>query len=178
MDPKKAFTFCPRCGGKLAFPKENMRQCSVCHFGLYINPAPTNGVIIENNRSGILMVKRACDPEKGAWDLPGGFIQPQESIDASVKRELREELHIEVVIDRLIGIYTDTYLFDGVINYTMCIMVSADIVSGVITPDDDAEAYKFFSKKDILKQKIAFAGVKKGLIDYMKSADSFPNLTA
>ena len=89
-----------------------------------------------------------------------------------------EELHVKVVIDRIIGIYTDTYLFDGVIHDTLCIMVSVRIISGNITPDDDAEAYEFFSKKNVLKKKIAFEGVKKGIEDYIKSTASFPNLTA
>lgn len=176
MQPKKAFKFCPKCAGQLIPQKENSLECVLCHFHLYINPLPTNGVIIENKKGEILLVKRAFTPKKGWWDVPGGFIQPQESVEASVKRELREELCVEVVIKRLIGIYTDTYLFDGVINYTMCIMVSADIKSGAITPGDDVETYEFFSKKDVLNQKIAFEGVRKGIQDYL-SATSFPNLT-
>lgn len=176
MDPKKAFKYCPKCGGKLSSPVGNRLSCIICQYGLYINPLVTNGAIIENDESKILLVQRACDPKKGQWDVPGGFIQPQESVDTSVKRELMEELHVKVIIDRIIGIYTDTYAFDGVINYTLCIMVSARIISGKITPDDDAEAYAFFSRKDILKQKIAFEGVRKGIKDYL-SATSLPHLT-
>lgn len=178
MHPKKAFKFCPKCRGKLAVPKGNMLQCSICHFRLYINPIPTNGVVIANNKGDILLVKRAFEPGKGAWDVPGGFIQPQESIDASVKRELKEELGIDACISRFIGIYTDTYLFDGVINYTMCIMVVADIVSGNITPADDAESYAYFPKSEILRERIAFEGVRKGLVDYMKFTTSLPSFTA
>lgn len=178
MDQKKAFKFCPRCGGTLSLPEGNRLSCLKCRYGLYINPLVTNGVIIENNDGDILLVKRACDPQKGQWDVPGGFIQPKESFDASVKRELMEELNVRIAIDRIIGIYTDTYLFDGVTNDTICIMVAAHIISGAITPDEDAEAFEFFSKKEILKQKIAFEGVRKGIEDYIKSTTSFPNLTA
>lgn len=175
MDPKKAFKYCPKCGGKLSSPVGNRLSCIICQYGLYINPLVSNGAIIENDESKILLVKRACDPQKGQWDVPGGFIQPQESVEMSIKRELMEELHVKVIIDRVIGIYTDTYAFDGVINYTLCIMVSAHIISGKIRVDDDVEAYEFFSKKNILKQKIAFEGVKKGIVDYIRKR-SFPYL--
>lgn len=178
MNPKKAYKFCPKCAGRFVPPKGNLLECGHCHFHFYINPMPTNGVIIENERGEILLVKRAFPPKKGWWDVPGGFIQSQESLEASIKRELKEELGVDVTVGKLIGIYTDTYLFNGIINHTLCVMVRADIVSGTIIPADDAADFKFFPKKSVLKQRIAFEGVKRSLEDYIKSAISLPNLTA
>lgn len=178
MNPKKIYKFCPKCGKKLIPKKDNVLECAICHFHLYINPLATNGVIIENRRGEILLVKRAFPPKKGWWDVPGGFIQPGETIEASVKRELKEELNVEIVISRIVGIYTDTYLFESVTNYTLCIMAAASIVGGKLRAGDDAAACEFIPKKKILGQKIAFAGVRRGLEDYIKAATSLPNLTA
>ena len=44
----------------------------------------------------VLIVRRARDPEKGRFDLPGGFLKFKEDPVSAVKREVREELGIEV----------------------------------------------------------------------------------
>lgn len=44
----------------------------------------------------ILLIQRKYPPFKNAWAIPGGFIQPDETLEDAVKRELREETGIEV----------------------------------------------------------------------------------
>ena len=42
-----------------------------------------------------LLIKRGAWPYEGCWALPGGFIRPNESVDAGARRELREETALE-----------------------------------------------------------------------------------
>ena len=43
----------------------------------------------------VLLVQRQADPYKDAWALPGGFKQPDESLDTAAFRELREETGVD-----------------------------------------------------------------------------------
>ena len=49
----------------------------------------------------ILFTRRSQYPEKGKLDLPGGFVDPKESAEYACYRELKEELNIEIDIQKL-----------------------------------------------------------------------------
>lgn len=51
----------------------------------------------------VLMVRRATEPQSGRWTLPGGRVEPGESVTAAVERELFEETALEVRCGALLG---------------------------------------------------------------------------
>jgi ADP-ribose pyrophosphatase YjhB (NUDIX family) len=167
MDPKKVFRFCPRCGGALIAQEESLR-CASCNNDLYINPVPCNGVIIENEKKEILLVKRKFDPFKGMWDLPGGFVRSGESFADSISREIREELGVEIEITGIVGVYEDTYIFQELSNQTFAVIATAKIVKGILSASDDVEKFMYFGRDVVLKQEIAFPGLRRALEDYLK----------
>jgi len=52
----------------------------------------------------IVLVKRAKEPSKGKWSLPGGRIELGETVYEAAKREVLEECSIEIDIERLFDI--------------------------------------------------------------------------
>lgn len=50
----------------------------------------------------LLLVQRRRMPEAGHWGLPGGKVDPYETVPAAVAREIFEELGIRIVADRLL----------------------------------------------------------------------------
>jgi 8-oxo-dGTP diphosphatase len=66
----------------------------------YPHPAVTTDAVLFAVRDGamhVLLIQRAQEPHRGAWALPGGFVDIDESLDEAVQRELREETGIEGV---------------------------------------------------------------------------------
>lgn len=63
----------------------------------------TGGAIIQDQQGRILLQKRS---DYGNWGLPGGGMEPGESIEETMKREVFEETGLEVIEYDLYGIYS------------------------------------------------------------------------
>lgn len=66
----------------------------------YEKPSVTVDIVIftiQNNELKILLVKRAIEPFKNMWAIPGGFVRIQESLEEAAKRELLEETGVKDV---------------------------------------------------------------------------------
>ncbi|NEQ99324.1 MAG: NUDIX domain-containing protein [Cyanothece sp. SIO2G6] len=89
--------YCPACG-HCAFRANSPKSflCSRCGFILYMNAAAAVAALIESN-GDLLLTVRAHNPSAGMLDLPGGFVDHQETIEAALVRELREELGVDIV---------------------------------------------------------------------------------
>lgn len=75
------------------------------------------GAIIMN-RNKMLIVKRANEPAKGLWSVPGGVVELGEQLHEALKREVKEETGLEVDIERLVDA-VDNIVFneEGRIQY-------------------------------------------------------------
>jgi 8-oxo-dGTP diphosphatase len=60
------------------------------------------GVIFED--ASVLLAKRGQEPAKGTWSLPGGAVELGEKLIDALKREIREEIGIEIEVGGLIRV--------------------------------------------------------------------------
>jgi NADH pyrophosphatase NudC (nudix superfamily) len=97
----KILKYCPNCGKEsLQWDGEKKWSCPTCNFTLYNNVAGAVAVVIRYNDE-IYLTRRNRDPKKGKLDLAGGFVDPKESAEETCKRELFEELQLDVDISNL-----------------------------------------------------------------------------
>ena len=84
-------------------------MCDRCAWRWYANPKPAAAVLLERSspdgEPSVLLLRRALDPGRGAWDLPAGYLDPSESFETAARREAREEAGLEVELIALAGVY-------------------------------------------------------------------------
>jgi ADP-ribose pyrophosphatase YjhB (NUDIX family) len=99
-------TFCSRCGNGL--PEDPPTTCPHCGAEHYRNSKPCGGALLVH-RGRLLLVRRAIDPWRGLWDIPGGFCEQREHPRDAAERELFEETGVRGRAGDLVGIWLDDY---------------------------------------------------------------------
>ncbi|WP_414935599.1 NUDIX hydrolase [Amycolatopsis sp. cmx-11-51] len=61
------------------------------------------GGIVHDERGRILLIRRANEPGRGLWSVPGGRVEPGETDEAAVIREMREETGLNVMPSTYVG---------------------------------------------------------------------------
>lgn len=167
---KKIFRFCPRCQKPLRWLNKKLVDCPNCNFHFYFNPVPTVAIILENEKKEILLVKRKNKPKKGYWDLPGGFVEFKETAEEAIKREVNEELNIEIGDVNFLGSYVGFYPYKGINYQPLCLIFFGKIADDQIKnlqPADDVISFNFFAKDKIPWKRLAFIDIENGLKDYL-----------
>jgi 8-oxo-dGTP diphosphatase len=134
---------CPRCRAELRHQNASV-ECPSCGLTAYANPAPTASAILVDGESRVLLTRRAAAPGAGLWDLPGGFIDEGEDALATLGRELREELGVEIEPGCFVGSLPDRYGEGG--PWTINFYWEARIVSGQPTAADDVADHGWFTR--------------------------------
>jgi len=123
-------------------------------------------VVVRDGKA--LIVKRAHEPRKGEWSLPGGLLELGESLQDAVRREIKEETSLDIEVGPLIETFDRVHRDDhGKIRYHFVIV---DYVcwpnGGEAVPGSDAEGVAWVSADEIDDYKVnahAKAVILKGL---------------
>lgn len=98
--------FCSACGHRLsAQPPTRCTSCGAAHWD---DAKPCASALVVHE-SKLLLVRRAADPWKGCWDVPGGFCDAGEHPIHTAEREILEEVGICIEVVGFVGMWLDTY---------------------------------------------------------------------
>ena len=150
--------FCPRCGNlaDVAFPRSI--TCPHCGYGAYYNPKPVASAIPVDQHGRVILLRRAFDPGAGLWTFPGGFVDLGESVEDAARRETREEMEIDVELERLVGVYSRAE--DRVV-----LVVFAATALGEPRTTEEATEVRAFAPDELPWDELAFWSTAQALRD-------------
>ena len=165
-----SFEYCPACAeSTLIVNDDKSLKCSNCGWLYYHNTAAAvGGLIVVDNK--ILLCRRACNPGKGLLDIPGGFVDYDETIEMALAREMKEEVSLNVTEMQYFRSQCNTYQF-GVNAYKLVdsyFVCSVDSLEG-IQAGDDAEALYWIALDELDYDAFAFDSVKAVLRAYVSA---------
>ena len=119
----------------------------------------------------ILLTKRATDPFRGFWVLPGGLMDTGETIEETAVREIKEETGVDVKILKIVGVYSGAKRDPRGTTLTVCFLTK--FVKGGGKTDGEASEVRFFSPSALPKN-IGFDHAKmiKDALSIMKNNKS------
>jgi len=80
---------------------------NIAAMGMPDTPRLTTDCVIRDNRGRVLLIRRRNEPFKGAYALPGGFVDIGETVEAACRREVLEETGLALGELQLVGVYSD-----------------------------------------------------------------------
>ena len=128
--------------------------------------------IVDGDR--VLLVKRAHEPLKGEWSLPGGAVEVGESLEAALVREVREETCLDVtvgpvveVLDRIGRDANDRVEYHFVIVDYLC-----RVAGGTATCGSDADEVQWARRDDLAQYRLTPAATRVIAKAFALSSDS------
>ena len=154
---------CPRCSAPLENDDARVR-CGACGFVAYAHSDPTACALVFDEAGRVLLARRAREPDRGKWDVPGGFVEEGEDPLDALRRELVEETSLEVEPVDFVGAWVDTYGDADDAPSTLNLYWTVRIVSGEPSPADDVSELAWFSLDDLpAEDDLAFRNVAQAL---------------
>jgi 8-oxo-dGTP diphosphatase len=124
---------------------KNRRVCTVCQLILYENPHPASSVLFIKGDQ-ILLVKRALEPKKGLWALPGGYQEIDETPEQAARREMHEETGLKPGKLALFDLVYNDHSPDKPVNVAVYLTQEAE---GQLQAGDDVSEAAFFPLNEL-----------------------------
>lgn len=162
---RPSYQYCPYCAAPLqarSVAGHVRPACSNCRFVQFDDPKVAVTAAIEHEQK-LLLIRRANDPGKGLWALPGGYMDAGELPEAALRREIMEEVTLSIDVQGLLAIHpllVQDYSTQGIVLVYRATL--ADPHVSVATAQDDAAEACWFTA-DQLPPDLAFASTREVL---------------
>ena len=171
LQPCRHFNYCPRCGAPGAGAESgNPVRCGACGFVLFFNPAGAVAAFVVREDGRVLYTRRAKDPAKGTLGMPGGFVDEGETAEAALRREVLEEVGLELHALRYLCSYPNAYPYRDVLYHTLDLFFVATALDASRARGLDAVAStEWLDPAAISPADIAFDSMRLALDDYLRT---------
>ena len=173
LPPARAFDACPRCRAALP-PRETLRaiECAACGFCLYFNVGLAVAGFLLDAQGQALFLRRAREPSKGKLGLPGGFVDPGESAEAALHREVDEETGLTLTRIAFLASFPNTYPYRGILYPTVDLYFLAAAQGALRLQPREVEAVLWRDPATLDLSEVAFDSLRAALDAYRTRAPS------
>lgn len=174
MHPLEKFHYCPVCGSA-HFEEHNEKSkcCQTCGFVYYFNPSAATVAIILNDKDELLVCRRGKEPAKGTLDLPGGFIDMNETGEEGICREVQEETGLTVIHTKYLFSIPNTYPYSGFVVHTLDLFFRCTIADrGILLAQDDVAETFWIPIKDVKPEDFGLTSIRRGIEHFLHDLHS------
>jgi len=159
------FKFCPRCGAcREAGQGGAVFECATCGFTLYFNSAIAAVAFIRRSDGRVLFIRRSKEPAKGKLAPPGGFVDIGETAETAVRREIREEVGVEMKSVAFLCSRPNEYLYRDVTYPVLDFFFTAEAVDPESAQSlDDVESHHWLDPAEVDPEDLAFPSMREAL---------------
>jgi 8-oxo-dGTP diphosphatase len=141
--------------------------CPACGYIVYLNPPIAAGVIAERGDGQIVLVLRGENPGKGLWGLPTGFMEIDETVETTARRECLEETGLTVELGDLWGVWSYHHEYKQTAG--VLVLYTARVVAGEPRAGSDSVQTRFFALDEIPVEQLAFSTHREALARWVRS---------
>jgi ADP-ribose pyrophosphatase YjhB (NUDIX family) len=106
--------------------------------------------VLADGDGRILLIRRT---DNNYWSIPGGGVEPGESVGEATAREVKEETGIDCEVTGLVGIYSDpghvAAYDDGEVRQEFSICLTAQMLSGTLRTSEESLEVRFVSPEEL-----------------------------
>jgi NADH pyrophosphatase NudC (nudix superfamily) len=145
------FRFCPACGSEhFVSSTVKSKRCEACGFEFFLNASASTAAFIVNARGELLACRRAKEPARGTLDLPGGFVDADETVEECLSRELMEEIGCRVRSACYLFSVPNRYLYSGMEIPTADCFFRVELeTEDALSVNDDVEAVTWIPLEEV-----------------------------
>ncbi|MGL4993487.1 MAG: NUDIX domain-containing protein [Bacteroidales bacterium] len=173
LHPLISFSYCPKCGSDKFYDNDSKsKRCNFCGFTFYLNPSAAVAAFIVNKDGEMLVCRRACEPAKGTLDLPGGFVDINESVEQALVREVLEETSLEVLSMKYLFSLPNNYNYCGFDVPTVDLFYLVTIKDrGILEANDDVDSCEFLPLSEVKSELFGLQSISKGVSIFLNKAE-------
>lgn len=168
--PLVKFHFCPVCGSS-EFSVNNFKskKCAACGFTYYANPCSATAAFILRGEE-LLVARRGKEPARGTLDLPGGFVDMQETVEEGMAREIREETGLQAESMRYLFSLPNRYLYSDMVINTIDMFFQVEVAPGAEPmADDDAAELFWVPLAEVRPELFGLASISRGVSLFLEA---------
>ena len=160
--------FCPLCGTAVErrVVAHDMREypvCTGCGHVCYLHPKVV-AVTLPVRAGRVLLARRAIEPAHGLWTFPGGYVDWGESVAGAARREMREEVGLDLEPEGLVGIYSYQDAPVVIVAYHVTIPDGLEAKADV----HEVSETGYFGRHEIPWDQLAFRSTREALEDWFR----------